>query len=71
MIKSIKRSEINGEVPADATHCLFNPSDKFVQMFYKIEGESVKYRTFAKLWFYSDSNEKDPNFKNKLTVLTD
>lgn len=64
----MKRKDIK-DCPENATHLHLNPSNEFIQMFYKIDETGVAYQTFSGSWAYSDSAEKDPEFIKKLIEI--
>lgn len=66
----IKRAEIKN-CPPDATHVLLNPKGEFIELFYKVEGNDVKYKSFANLWMGSHTQMKNPKYIEKLTLIVD
>jgi hypothetical protein len=65
----MKRDDIK-DCPQDATHAKLNPSGEFIELFYKVDGTHVQYKsTCGGGWFFSDAAEKDSNFLNRLTPI--
>jgi hypothetical protein len=58
--------------PKEATHVHMNPTNEFIQLFYRIKDNNINYlSTCGGGWCYSDSAEKDKEFINKLTPIED
>jgi hypothetical protein len=68
-MKTIKRIDIK-ECPPQATHAKFNPTNEFIELFYKIEKDEIKFlSTCGGGWGHSDSADKDKDFINKLIKI--
>lgn len=66
-MKTIRRSEINGEIPKDAQYAAFNPSREFIQKFYKINDNDIPvYWGEQGGWHASFSHTKESIFNNPL-----
>ncbi len=65
----MKRSNIN-ECPADATHVKMNPTNKFIELFYRVADNNINFlSTCGGGWQHSFEADKDVDFINRLTKI--
>lgn len=58
------------KIPTGATHYRMNPTNKFIEQFYKVENDVVFYYSIFNQWNISEEAIKQPNFiEKKLTKL--
>ncbi len=64
----IAREDIKN-CPTEATHVYMNPTNEFIQLFYKVKGDTITYFACNHTWFYSMTARRCKNFIDKLVPI--
>lgn len=69
-VTALERADTK-DCPKEATHVKMNPTGEFIEMFYR-RNENGLWQYLSSCgggWMYSDAQEKDKNFSDRLILI--